>query len=53
MIYRTYSAAQMMACLKKVPEFEIVETFDFAYEPDDPVKVDSQTEDVVFVLRKK
>ncbi|MFP6766330.1 MAG: class I SAM-dependent methyltransferase, partial [Planctomycetaceae bacterium] len=53
MIYRTYSAPQMMTCLKKVPAFEIVETFDFAYEPDHPIKVDSRTEDVVFVLRKK
>ena len=53
MLYRTYSARQMASYLKKVPEFEIVATFDFAYELDEPIEVDSRTEDVVFILRKK
>ncbi|MBM82420.1 MAG: methyltransferase type 11 [Planctomycetaceae bacterium] len=53
MEYRTYTAAQMCRLLKKVPEFEVVETFDFAYDIKDPVTINSTTEDVVFVLRKK
>lgn len=53
MLYRTYTARQMASFLKKVPEFEIVETFDFAYELDEPIQVDSRTEDVVYVLRKR
>lgn len=53
MLYRTYSARQMAGFLKKVPEFEILETFDFAYDLNEPIDVDGNTEDVVFVLRKK
>jgi len=53
MSYRTYKATQMRKLLSTVPEFEVVETFDFAYDLNDPVSIDSTTEDVVFVLRKK
>jgi SAM-dependent methyltransferase len=53
MIYRTYSRHQTAEFLAKVPEFECVETYDFAYEFDRPISVDEKTEDVVYVLRKK
>ncbi len=53
MLYRTYSSRQMTSLLKKVPDWEVVETFDFAYELDEPITVDGETEDVIYVLRKK
>lgn len=53
MVYRTYSAKQMAALLAKVPEFEIAATYDFAYDLDEPIEISKDTEDVVFVLRKK
>lgn len=53
MVYRTYSAKQMDALLAKVPEFEVVATYDFAYDLEEPIEVDADTEDVVYVLRKK
>lgn len=53
MVYRTYSAKQMHALLEKAPEFEVVTTYDFAYNLDEPIEVDGDTEDVVYVLRKR
>jgi SAM-dependent methyltransferase len=53
MDYRIYTAKQMQNLFSKVPELEIVETYDFAYDIDDPVTIGPQTEDVVFVLQKK
>lgn len=50
--FRTYSAAQMQRLLAKVPRLELVETFDFAYDINTPVRIDKETEDVVYVLRK-
>lgn len=48
---RTYSAAQMLATLEASP-FEILETFDFDFDLRQPIRVDTRTEDVVFVLKK-
>ena len=53
MAYRTYGAAQMRALLARVPELEIAETYDFAYDVRHPVRIDGTTEDVVFVLRRR
>ena len=53
MIYRTYTADQFFKLLKKTDCFEIEETYDFCYELDNPIKIDAETEDTVFVLRKK
>lgn len=53
MFYRTYNVRQMNALLSCVPEWELVETYDFAYEIDDPIRITALTEDVVYVLRKK
>ncbi len=52
MDYRTYTSAQMRRLLAKVPELELVETYDFVYDINDPIVVGPETEDVVFVLRK-
>lgn len=53
MLYRTYSARQMESLLKKVPAFECVAVYDFAYDLEQPVTIDSDTEDVIYVLKKK
>jgi len=53
MNYRTYTARQMRSLLGRVPELEIAETYDFAYEIAHPIKIERNTEDVVFVLRKR
>lgn len=51
--FRIYTARQMADLLKTVPEFEVVATFDFAYDLAQPVQIDGLTEDVVYLLRKK
>jgi SAM-dependent methyltransferase len=53
MHYRTYTRFQMKALFKKIPAFEVAETYDFCYDVDDPITVDETTEDVVYVLRKR
>lgn len=53
MDYRIYTAAHIEKLFSRVPEFEIVETYDFAYEIDNPVTIGPKAEDVVFVLRKR
>ena len=53
MNYRTYTRFEMDSLLKSIPAFELLETYDFCYEIDEPVVIDENTEDVVFVLRKR
>jgi hypothetical protein len=36
-----------------VPEFEIAATYDFSYDMSEPIEIEPETEDVVFVLRKR
>jgi SAM-dependent methyltransferase len=52
-VFRTYSAGQFRALLGRIPELETVETYDFAYDVDEPIRVTAKTEDVVFVLRRR
>lgn len=52
MSFRTYTAAQFRRLLGRIARLEPVETYDFAYDVDQPVRVDAETEDVVYVLRK-
>lgn len=52
LIFRTYTAAQLGRLLARVPELEPVQTYDFGYQIDEPIRVDAATEDVVYVLRK-
>jgi len=53
MVYRTYIAQQMRSLLRKVPQFRLIETYDFAYDIETPITIDAQTEDVVFILEKQ
>jgi len=50
--FRMYTAGQMKRLLAASGRFEILETYDFAYDPDRPVRITPATEDVVYVLRK-
>lgn len=51
--FRTYSAAQMKALLRKVPELEYLECYDFTYDLAEPRKFDDSYADVLLVLRKR
>lgn len=51
--FRTYTRAQFTALLSRVPQWKCVETFDFAYDIENPIKLDDKSEDVVFVLRRQ
>jgi SAM-dependent methyltransferase len=51
--FRTYTARQMSSLLRRVEAFELAATYDFAYRTDQPIRVGPETEDVVYVLRKK
>jgi SAM-dependent methyltransferase len=52
-VFRTYTARQFQHLLSRVPEFEVVATYDFGYDFQHPIKVRADTEDVVHVLRKR
>jgi SAM-dependent methyltransferase len=52
-VFRTYTAGQFRRLLAHVPELELIETFDFAYDIERPVRLDGNTEDVVFVIRRR
>ncbi|MGL4513957.1 MAG: class I SAM-dependent methyltransferase [Lacipirellulaceae bacterium] len=51
--FRTYTARQMADLLGRVPDLSVAAVYDFAYDLDTPVEIDSQTEDVIYVLRKE
>jgi SAM-dependent methyltransferase len=53
MDYRMYSAEQFAGLLKSVGAFKVAETYDFAYRLEQPVRIDSRTEDVVYVLCRR
>jgi SAM-dependent methyltransferase len=50
---RTYRLQQLLALLKKIPELELVETFDFWYDIDSPIKLDRDSCDSLLVFRKR
>jgi hypothetical protein len=51
--FRTYTLPQFLRLLSRVPDFEFVEAYDFSYDIRRPVLLGGDSEDVVFVLRKK
>ncbi|MCC6508957.1 MAG: class I SAM-dependent methyltransferase [Pirellulaceae bacterium] len=53
MVLRSYTLTQLRKLLKQVPEFELVESFDFWYEIDEPVKLSRDSSDTLLVLRKR
>ncbi len=52
-IFRCYTQTDMANLIQKSPEWELVDTYDFHYDIDDPIVVDADTEDVVYILRRK
>lgn len=50
--FRTYTARQMNTLLASEPRLEQVAAYDFHYEIDEPITIDRETEDVVYVLRR-
>ena len=52
-LLRTYRLQQLLALLKKIPELELVETYDFWYDIDSPIKLDRDSCDSLLVFRKR
>ena len=50
---RTYNASQAKKLFRKVPELELIETFDFWYEINEPQAFDDVLSDAVFIFRKR
>jgi hypothetical protein len=50
---RMYTAAQFRRLLARVPEWELCDVFDFWYEIDEPLVLDDELSDAVFVLRRR
>ncbi|PQO43766.1 class I SAM-dependent methyltransferase [Blastopirellula marina] len=50
--FRTYTAEQMEQTLRTAGGWEIAETYDFTYDQVEPIVVDGQSEDVVYVLKR-
>jgi len=53
MHYRTYTWAQFQALLASVPELELVALHDFVYNIREEIEITPETEDVVFILRRR
>lgn len=49
---RIYRADQIRQLFRKVPEFELVDIFDFWYDLTQPLKLNDELGDTVFVLRR-
>ena len=50
---RIYTAAQFRQLLAKVPELELCDVFDFWYDIDEPLRLNNELADAVFVLRRQ
>ena len=48
--FRTYTVAQFRRLLAQVPEFELTAVYDFNYDANLPIQLDSHVEDAIFVL---
>lgn len=53
LILRSYTPKQMDRLIQSSGCWEVLETFSFAYDLDEPIEVDATTEDVVYVLRRR
>jgi len=53
MKYRTYTHIQFKSLVRKVPELKVAETYDFAYDINQAIRISPTTEDVVFILQKQ
>ncbi len=53
LVFRTYTAMQMQRLLDKLPQLELAATYDFRLEASRPTAVVPESEDVVYVLRRR
>jgi SAM-dependent methyltransferase len=53
LVFRTYTSDQFARLLDNTGVFEIAELFDFSYRVDRPIEIDRETQDVVYILRKR
>jgi len=51
--FRMYTAAQFRGLLQRVPGLELCDVYDFWYDIDEPLTLDDEITDTVFVLRKR
>ncbi len=49
---RTYNLSQLRSLLAKVPELQLVDSFDFWYEINEPIPLSRTVADIVLVMRK-
>lgn len=50
---RMYTAGQFRKLLRSVPELELCDVYDFWYEIDEPLELNDERTDTVFVLRRR
>ncbi len=50
---RLYTAPQALKTIASVPDLEIASIYDFNYDIDNPVEIDADSIDTIFILRKK
>lgn len=51
--FRTYTYRQMHTLLAEIADFEVTAVYDFGYDVENPIEIDAQTEDVVYILKKR
>lgn len=51
--FRTHTASEMARLVSSIGSFEVAATYDFSYDIRQPISVDSASEDVVYILRKR
>jgi len=51
--FRMYTAGQFRRLLRTVPSFELCDVYDFWYEIDEPLRLNDEISDTVFILRKR
>ncbi len=51
--FQMYTKQDFEKLLERVPEFDILATFDFHFDLEQPVPFDEEAEDLVFVLQKR
>ena len=50
---RSYTSIQFASLIEKSGRWEIVGTYDFTYDINQPITIDPSSEDVVYILKKK
>lgn len=51
--YRIYQAHQFRRLLEKVPQFELCDVYDFWYDIEEPLQLNNDLGDAVFILRRR